>query len=363
FPQMTGSQSRVAPGEWFLDTKNKTVYYKARAGEDMTKAEVIAPGIETLLRVEGTLDRPVRNLRFRGLTFAHSTWTKPSQSGILNMQTGMYNTKVEAKNMQWTARPPAAVYVAAAERPVFERNVFCHLGAAGLDFHYGVRQGEIVGNVFEDISGNAVQLAPFKQDDQESHVPYKPTDSRDICAQDTIRNNYFTKCGQDYYGSVAVACGYPLQVVIEHNEIADVPYSGISVGWGWLKAPGVMRENKIRYNRVHHFLTKLTDGAAIYTISAQPDSEIAYNYIYDLVFSPSRTLDWSRAIYLDEGSDGFAVHHNVIDVPKDYFAKGNKRVHRNKNGPNNKIYDNESHDKTIKQDAGLEPAYRNIKPQ
>ena len=54
------------PGEWYLDRTAKTVYYMPRQGEDMTKAEVIAPAVEKLVELRGTLDRPVHNIQFRG---------------------------------------------------------------------------------------------------------------------------------------------------------------------------------------------------------------------------------------------------------------------------------------------------------
>ncbi len=37
------------PGEWYLDRKSGTVYYIPRPGEDMAKAEVVAPAIERLI--------------------------------------------------------------------------------------------------------------------------------------------------------------------------------------------------------------------------------------------------------------------------------------------------------------------------
>ena len=45
-----------SPGEWFEDVNAGKVYYWPREGEDMTRAEVIAPALETLVKIEGTLD-------------------------------------------------------------------------------------------------------------------------------------------------------------------------------------------------------------------------------------------------------------------------------------------------------------------
>ncbi len=52
------------PGEWYHDIDARKVYYYPREGEKMQEAEVIVPAVETLVRVEGTLDRPVCHIRF-----------------------------------------------------------------------------------------------------------------------------------------------------------------------------------------------------------------------------------------------------------------------------------------------------------
>jgi hypothetical protein len=44
-----------------------------------------------------------------------------------------------------------------------------------------------------------------------------------------------------------------------------------------------MRENKINYNKILRSNTYLYDCGSIYTLSAQPNSEVAYNYIVNQV--------------------------------------------------------------------------------
>ena len=77
-------------GEWYLDARESKVYYIPRKGENMKTAEVIVPAVETLLKVEGTPDDPVRDVTFEGVTFSHATWMRPSVSGHAPLQAGMY---------------------------------------------------------------------------------------------------------------------------------------------------------------------------------------------------------------------------------------------------------------------------------
>ena len=81
---------------------------------------------------------------------------------------------------------------------------------------------------------------------------------------------------------VAIAAGYPKNIVVAHNEVYNAPYSGISVGFGWTSKDNAMDSNIIFANRVHNVGLVSCDFGAIYTLSKQPQSLCARNYIYDL---------------------------------------------------------------------------------
>ena len=55
---------------------------------------------------------------------------------------------------------------------------------------------------------------------------------------------------------------------------------GIAMGWGWGNpTKSYARGNAITYNRVDRANQRLADGGSVYTLSAQPGSTIAYNYV------------------------------------------------------------------------------------
>ena len=119
-----------SPGEWFEDTAAGKIYYWPRDGEDMTRARVLAPALETLVRIEGSPGKPVANIQFKGITFAHTTWLRPAERGHVPLQAGMfmldakklsprgtsYHPKLD--NVAWIGRPPAAVSVRNADHIV-----------------------------------------------------------------------------------------------------------------------------------------------------------------------------------------------------------------------------------------------------
>lgn len=354
-----------SPGEWFEDVPAGLIYYWPRDGEDMTTAKVVAPVLETLVQISGLPDAPVSNLHFRGIAFAHTTWLRPSKQGHVPLQAGMFllaTQKLSPKgtpyhrgldNLAWIGRPPAAVELNNANHASFERCTFEHLASAGLDFTGGTHDDRVTGCIFHDIGGNGLQLGKFSDTNVETHIPWQPTDDREICTHETVANNLITDCGNEDWGCIGICAGYVRNVIIAHNEIFNLPYTGISVGWGWTKTTNAMRENLIEANHVHHVAMRLGDTAGIYTLSAQPGTVIAENSISDIAPSPwVPDPDHWFYLYLDEGSSGITVRDNWC--PTEKFLK-------NANGPGN-VWTNNGPQVSgkIKDAAGLEPAFQDL---
>lgn len=302
-----------APGEWYLDETANTLYYMARAGEDMTKAKVVAPIVETLVKVAGTsTSNPVGHLAFQGLAFGQTTYLRPSQMGFLNAQAGLYSVSSTLQNKQYVARPPAGVMVSNAHHVRFERNLFAQMAATGLDLVSGTHDNAILGNVLTDIGGTGISVGKFTADSAtEFHVPYNPSDKAEISTADTIRSNLVTNATTEIQGAVGIGAGYPRDIVIEHNEVSYLGYTGISVGFGWTKTANAMTNNRINWNHIHHVSQILADGGNIYTLSNQgTGGQIQYNYMHDNTASQWADY-WILGIYLDEGSSGFDISHNV----------------------------------------------------
>ena len=355
------------PGEWYHDIDARKVYYYPREGEKMQEAEVIVPAVETLVRVEGTLDRPVRHIRFEKITFSYTTWMRPSEKGHVPLQAGMYLTdgyRIEPKmqrdylnhpldNQGWLGRPAAAVRVVAARQIDFERCRFEHLGSTGLDYEEAVQGGVVRGCLFRDIAGNGLLVGSFSPAAHETHLPYDPADRREVCTQQHINNCYFTEIGNEDWGCLAIAAGYVGDVNIEHNEISEVPYSGISLGWGWTQTVNCMRNNRVHANLIHHYAKHMYDVAGIYTLGSQPKSYVTENCVHS-IYKPGYVHDPNHWFYLytDEGSSFITVRDN--------WTEGEKYL-QNANGPGN-VWENNGPkvDSVIRERAGLEAGYKDL---
>ncbi len=357
-----------SPGEWFEDLAAGLVYYWPRAGEDIRQEEVIAPRLETLLKITGQPGQPVSHIEFKGITFAYTSWLRPSRQGHVPLQAGMFlldARKLSPKgtpyhlrldNVAWIGRPPAAVSVQYADHVTFTDCTFTHLASAGLDFVKGAQEDHVTGCVFRDIGGNGIQLGAFSETNVETHVPWLPSDGQDLCTNDTIADNFVTDCGNEDWGCVGIEVGYASGITIEHNEVCDLPYTGISLGWGWTKMTNALGNNVIRANNIHQIANRLGDTAGIYTLSAQPGTVISENFIHDIRISPyvPDAEHWFY-LYLDEGSSYITVRDNWCPAPR--FLK-------NANGPGN-VWENNGPEvsQKIKDAAGLEPRYRDLLSQ
>lgn len=353
------------PGEWYLDKTEAKIYYYPKIGEDMVTAHVIAPVLENLLEVKGVIDTPVHHVYFKGIAFQYSNWLRPSQQGHVPIQAGMYlldayklkepgtPDKAGLENQAWIGRPRAAVEVNYTHHTKFEACTFKHLSSTGLDLHCGTKYNEIKGNVFTDIGGSAINIGVFSEEAFETHLPYNPKDDREVCDNEVITDNLITNVTNEDWGTVGISAGFVRNIIIAHNEISDVSYTGIGLGWGWTKTVNVMTGNKVIANKIHHYGKHLYDVAAIYTLSAQPESLIAENYIDAIYFNPYAhdPYHWFY-LYTDEGSSYFTVKDNW--VPAEKFLQ-------NANGPDN-VWTNNSPfvSENIKKNAGIRAPYLNL---
>jgi len=259
------------PGEWYEDLDTGKVYYWPRPGEDLDLARVVAPMLETLVQVEGTLDRPVSYVHFKGIAFEHTTWLRPSQAGHVPLQAGMYildayklrrpgtPDKSYLENQAWIGRQPAAVTVRCADHVQFERCRFRHLAATGLDFVRGTHHDLVQGCVFSDIGGTGIQMGFFGDASFEAHLPYNPSDKREVCRFERISNNLVSECTNEDWGCVGIGVGYAQDVTISHNEVSHLNYSGICIGWGWTRTASCLRNLKVISNHIHHFARNMYD--------------------------------------------------------------------------------------------------------
>ena len=185
----------------------------------------------------------------------------------------------------------------------------------------GCKSCSIINSNFSDISANGIMVGEGKNRFIDGEVWWKKAPEQIVLAN-TIENCKITNCGVQFFGAIGIWCGFTAETTIKNNEIADLPYSGISIGWEWSPAETPCRNNVIDGNHIHHILKVLSDGGGIYMLGLQPGSKLINNHIHDVEINAGRAE--SNGMFLDEGTTNVIIANNLIYN----IAKSPLRFHR-----------------------------------
>ena len=226
---------------------------------------------------------------------------------------------------------PAAVQVSAANTITFSDSQFVNLGqtaigigndanahASGVGLgasNITVTRSEIARN-----SAGGIVVGGVRAD------AHHPSDQRMVNRDITISNNRIHDLGVEYRGIVSVLTTYVTNATVSHNEVYNMPYTGMSVGYGWgandaggsnhyanrglynyqprYTTPTTASNNRLIGNYVHDVMQQMNDGGCIYTLSANPSGLISDNYCL-------RTNGYF-GLYFDEGSRYYTARNNVF---------------------------------------------------
>ncbi|WP_127089444.1 right-handed parallel beta-helix repeat-containing protein [Aquabacter cavernae] len=331
-------------GEWYLDRSTGKIYLVTKAGDNPNNHDVQLPVQETLISGNGA-----SNLTFDGLTFQYATWLDAAENGYVSDQAGFHLTGSghevnQIGHFEEVTRTPGNLSFVNGTGITFSNNVFAHLGGAALDFSGGAQDNSILNNIFKDISSAAIQIGGVNAEDA------RPATDEGITRNNVVDGNVIQNIGVDYIDVPAIFLGYSQNSRISNNYIADVPWSGISIGWGWglrdqwlvydpftgtyvdmgsfpgldgalpgqwgdNTTPTIMGGNEITGNTITRFLQVAWDGGAIYTTGFQDGNPfdigldgtvIANNYAYD-----KASYAGGNVFYTDGGSRFLELINNI----------------------------------------------------
>ncbi|MCZ7638874.1 MAG: right-handed parallel beta-helix repeat-containing protein [Verrucomicrobia bacterium] len=121
------------------------------------------------------------------------------------------------------------------------------------------------------------------------------------------------RCGADSRGAVGIFVAFATDTRVAYNEIHEMPYTGISVGYRWNTTPTSQSHCVVEYNHIYDVMRVLADGGGVYTLGFQPGTILRGNHIHDV--HRSRFAHGgapNNGFFVDEGSKGFLFESNVV---------------------------------------------------
>ncbi|UFU02790.1 right-handed parallel beta-helix repeat-containing protein [Ruania suaedae] len=294
-------------GEWYLDTTGAVsglgsshVLYAPAERESATSLHARLPVIDTFVAIEGEADEPVREIRFEHVAFAYADFaTAPAAVPPFGVREdpllppGEYGSDIQA-----AAQVPAAVRLRHAHACAVVGGSISHVGGYGVELGEGTRGALLSGIDLSDLGAGGVRAGGSADAGSPGFV------SHNEISDCTIRSG-----GRVYPGCVGILVQHGAHHVIAHNEISDMLYTAISVGWVWDYHASASVGNIIEGNHLHHLgQGELNDMGGIYLLGIAPGTVIRHNHIHDV--QCRNYGGWG--IYLDEASSHVVVEGNTV---------------------------------------------------
>ena len=313
----------ASPGQFYFNKATHTLYYYSR-GENMNTATVIAPVSEGLLQIYGasTANR-ILNLQFYGITFMHdhcSLYDVAGSKGFVGSQSSAVFYKFRADGDHNAAYftnedlPQATIDVRNCDSLRIEQCKFLQCNnAIAINLENDVINSMVIGNVFKDLAGNAVNI-PHPQHYIIGEGAKFPPGIAGLCKNNVVRDNFARNLSSDFVRVEGISGYFPEGLEISHNDLGFMPYGVIAQGWYWGASGSIppstnMNNVNISYNKVGNDHLVLHDGGTIYVMNSSPNSQIARNY----------AINGSSAIMPDEGSGLWAINNNVVDKAASFW--------------------------------------------
>lgn len=285
------------PNEWYLDRETAKLYYIPK-NEEQTPENIVAylPVTDKLFILQGTQENSIRNVYIRGFELAYTR--------------GDYKCDFEKEQVQsdkevFFASDGQSVNHGFGSIEMYHAR-FCSiedckihsLGLHAMHLYEGCQNIRITGNDMFDLGGGGVYSGGAGANG----------DEKDYNCNNFISNNIIKNVGKRYFSSCGMLLKNTFGNIVSHNEISDLYYTGISLGWVWGYKSTVSRDNIIEYNHIYD-LGKgvLSDMGGIYMLGRQQGTIIRNNIVHDV--KSKHYGGWG--IYTDEGSSYITVENNI----------------------------------------------------
>jgi len=287
------------PGEWFYDGNAGKVYYRPLPGENPHELAFVYPrgGLNRLVVFQGqsTAQKTVAHLQFENLAFMYADAPRDPKimknAALPESVTGPLDKPgpSQFEPQQAAFFTEAVIDGNGAEGIVFENCEVSHVGEYAVRLQNSNRC-RMEHCAFVDLGAGAIRLGHGS-------------------SENVVDNCIIQKAGRFHACAVGVWIGDNCcDNRISHNDIGDMYYTGISVGWQWGYKGNALR-NIIEFNDVHDLgQYAMADMGGIYTLGTSHGTVIRNN-----IFRNIRSYAYGGwGLYTDEGSEGVLMENNLV---------------------------------------------------
>ena len=270
-------EGMLEPGQWYLDRAAGKVVCWPLAGEDMGAAEAIAPTTESIIRLQGTEEAPVRDVTLRGLSL--SVTNTPLAAG--GFGAGKFEGAIAAELARDCRVEDVSIY---------------NVGGQGIR------------------AQNCTTLAVER-------CQIRDTGACGIIVrgdENVVADNHVHRVGITYPSAIGVWCAGRGSRIC-HNRVHHTPYTGIAAGG---------ENHQIEGNLIYDVMRELHDGAGIY-ITFCKSIVLRGNFIRDIMDTGGYG---ASAYYLDEQAEQCLVEGNLslrVGRPSHNHMASNNTIRNN----------------------------------
>jgi len=288
-------------GEYYLDESTGWLYYWP-INLPIADQEIVAPRMKRVIElVGGSTSSLVEHMKFDGLTFRLSDFTK---------EHGMYYTVEEGTDH-------ALIFMHNAQNIEIRDCDIKFAGFAGVTMWEYARNNTVYGTCIQEAGTDGIKLSGYAV----GVLEY-------INRNNTVSNCYLANGALFWPQGNAITMFQTGNNEIVHNEIVHWPLNGIHMvsknydtmrtapwgssvtwanHWDWLYT----RDNNIAYNDISYVLENSSDGGGIYTFGTGTGNVINNNRVHDITSGNPRN-ESTAGIYLDNSSSYINVTNNIV---------------------------------------------------
>ena len=253
---------------------------------------------QQLVTIAGSAAQHVHNVTITGVNFMYGGYQ--NQHNYVTIQSGITQQPGGAN-----ARQQAAVEIQNADHVTVTNGQFSHLFGAGIWVGHASNDIHIDANTFSDLAGTAIEAGDWN-----------PLQTQANATQNvTFNHNTINGTGKVFADSCGIFATYIKDSEVAYNTISSIPYTGISLGWGWSYNPQIGLGNlSVHDNTISNVMQSLNDGGGIY-LNSRMDGTTVFNNTINTVAETQPTYPNSYPLYSDDGNGGVTYHNNQIIQP------------------------------------------------